>query len=310
LTGSTVLFVILFFSLNVSGQTSTLFKALGISQEDTAQTASTAAPREEISKNTDSGKGNDVPDFNGIGQAAPSSKPTIAEPKTSSTKSSSPEPTPSSSKTSADPGVSPSNTSSAEEHTSSSKNSEIEDPELTNIVLTEKGIRAEGWGEYRVQGRCLCCDNALDGDCIIVQSTNRTDKTRIKQIVDGKIEADTNDKATYFGDVMERENPVPANLIMAEITLKKIRDIYKVVVYTMVDLEKKKNFLSNCQLGYYDQFDRLQWAGKEESKGIEDHITFKLQNPILTKNVLLRVQGGKNRITEVALFCLNNSNKE
>jgi len=82
-----------------------------------------------------------------------------------------------------------------------SKNSGIEASGLTNIVLTDKKIRATGWGEYRVGGHCLCCDNIRDGDCITVLTTNRTDRIRIKQIVDGKIEADTSDKTTYFGDV-------------------------------------------------------------------------------------------------------------
>jgi hypothetical protein len=182
----------------------------------------------------------------------------------------------------------------------------IENNGLTNIVLTDKSIRAYGWGEYRVMGRCLCCDNALDGDCILVQNTNRTDRVRIKQVVDGKVLADTNDNSTFFGDVMERENPVPVSEIMIEITSKKMRNIYAVLVYTMIDKEKKKNFLSNFELGYYDQFDRLQWAGKAEcqwnDKWNKYHIAFEMEKPIFTKSILLKVKGGKNRITEVALF--------
>jgi hypothetical protein len=59
--------------------------------------------------------------------------------------------------------------------------------DLTNIALTNKKIRVMGWGEYVVGGHCLCCDNMRSVDCITVQTTNRTDKLRIKQIVDGKI---------------------------------------------------------------------------------------------------------------------------
>ena len=173
---------------------------------------------------------------------------------------------------------------------------------LSNIVMEDKSIRAYGWGEYRVMGRCLCCDNALDGDCILVQNTNRTNRTRIKQIVDGNIEADTSNPKSYFGDVMERDNPKPVSVIMAEITFKNIRDIYEVIVYTMVDKEKKKNYLSSCELGYYDQFDRLQWAGKRESKWSDEYISFQLEKPILTKDVLLKIEGGKSRITEVTLL--------
>ena len=92
---------------------------------------------------------------------------------------------------------------------------------------------------------------------------------------------------------------------MAEITLKKMADVYQVTVYTMIDKEKKKNFLSNCEFGYYDQFDRLQWAGKAESRWPDNHIIFKMEKPVLTKSILLRVKGGKNRITEVAIFGRN-----
>jgi hypothetical protein len=74
-----------------------------------------------------------------------------------------------------------------------SEKSGSENKEPANIVLTDKSIRAYGWGEYKVMGRCLCCDNALDGDCILVQNTNRTERERIKQIVDGKVIADTNE---------------------------------------------------------------------------------------------------------------------
>ncbi len=182
------------------------------------------------------------------------------------------------------------------------ENSGGESDALKNIVLKDKSIRAYGWGEYKVGGRCLCCDNFLDGDCIVVHTTNRTDKVRIKQIVDGTIAADTNDKSTYFGDVDQRERPDPVSVLMAEISYKKIRNIYAVIVYTMVNEEKKKNYLSNCELGYYDQFDRLQWAAKAESKGTEDHITFELEKPIFTKTILLKVKGGKSRITEVDIW--------
>ena len=181
----------------------------------------------------------------------------------------------------------------------------IDNSLLTNIVFTEKGIKAFGWGEYQVGGRCLCCDNFLDGDCIVVHSTNRTEKIRIKQIIDGDIEADTSDKSTYFGDVVERERPELVNMLMAEITLKKMRDIYRVIIYTIVDKDKKKNYLTNCELGYYDRFDRLQWVGKKESKWSDESITFELEKPIFTQDVILRVKGGNSKITDVALFGVN-----
>jgi hypothetical protein len=184
---------------------------------------------------------------------------------------------------------------------------DLDTTRLSNIVVTTKGIRARGWGEYKVGGRCLCCDNLLDGDCIIVQNTNRTEPVKLKQVVDGKIDNDTSNTETYFGDVTERERPEFVNLLMVEVTLKKAQDIYAVIVYTMVDGEKKRNYLSNCELGYYDQFDRLQWAGKVENKKYDNHITFKMDKPFLSKTVVLRVKSGKNRITEVAIFCKSNN---
>ena len=188
---------------------------------------------------------------------------------------------------------------------SAEKKKSDESNELTNIVLTTKGIRASGWGEYRVGGRCLCCDNLLDGDCIIVHNSNRTRKTRIKQIVDGKIEADSSDKTTYFGDVMERDRPEFVEMLMVEITLKTMIDIYKIVVYTMAGNKKKKAYLSNCELGYYDQFDRLQWVGKVVNKKHNDRVFFEMKKPIFTKSLLLKIKDGKSRITEVAIFCKN-----
>lgn len=201
------------------------------------------------------------------------------------------------------PAVKSSDAEGAEPSDSEKKSNE--DDGLTNIVLTTKGIRASGWGEYRVGGRCLCCDNLLDGDCIIVHNTNRTKKKRLKQIVDGEIEADTSDTKSYFGDVTERDRPEFVRLLMAEIKLKKMVDVYKIVVYTMADKKKGKVYLSNCEFGYYDQFDRLQWAGKVENNKRNTQIALELKKPVLTKCILLKVKGGKNRITEVAIFCKN-----
>jgi hypothetical protein len=189
---------------------------------------------------------------------------------------------------------------------SSSMNIGVDNKGLTNIALTDKKIRANGWGEYVVGGHCLCCDNMRSVDCITVNTTNRTDKMRVKQILDGKTEADTGDNATYFGDIFERDVPTkPVALLMAEITLPKLQDIYKVIVYTVADNLKKKNVVFNCELGYTDQFDRLQWAGKVENNGHDDHITFDLEKPIFTKGILLKVKDGRNRITEVAIFVKN-----
>lgn len=186
---------------------------------------------------------------------------------------------------------------------SSLKIDNSENNELTNIVVTTKKIRAYGWGEYEVGGRCLCCDNMLDGDCIIVHNTNRTEKKPVKQIVDGKIEADTSDETTYFGDLEERERAEHVTQLMAEITLNKQRDIYKIVVYTMVGKEKRSSFLSNCEINYFDQFDRLQLAGKADNKKGDTNITFNFKKPVFTSSLLFKVNGGTNRITEIAIFC-------
>jgi hypothetical protein len=186
-----------------------------------------------------------------------------------------------------------------------SKSSGIDNSGLTNIVPGNKKIRAYGWGEYRVGGRCLCCDNANDGDCIMVKTIERTDRVRISQIVDGKIEGDTGDNTTYFGDLRKRDLPEPVNLLMVEISLGKMYEMRKVVVYTIMNKEKHTNFLSNCELGYYDQFNRLQWTGKVESAKYDEPITFKMENPAFTKAIMLRVKDGKSRITEVGIFTGN-----
>jgi hypothetical protein len=178
--------------------------------------------------------------------------------------------------------------------------------ELTNIALSTKKIRAMGWGEYVVGGHCLCCDNMRSADCITVQTTNRTDKLRIKQVIDGKVDPDTIDKTTYFGDLFEREAETkPVAVLMAEISLPKLQDIYKVIVYTVSDSLKKKNVPFNCELAYTDQFDRLQWVKKVENSGHDEQISFDLEKPIFTKSVLLKIKDGRNRITEVAIFAEN-----
>ena len=182
------------------------------------------------------------------------------------------------------------------------KNSGIENNGLKNITQGNKKIRAYGWGEYRVGGRCLCCDNKNDGDCIVVQTIERTDRERITQIVDGQTAGDTNDTKTYFGNLRKRDLPEYVNLLMVDISLGKVYEVRKVVVYTIMDKEQRAYFLSNCELGYYDQFSRLQWTGKVESKKYDEPITFELEHPVLTKAMMLRVKGGKNRITEVAIF--------
>jgi hypothetical protein len=171
--------------------------------------------------------------------------------------------------------------------------------------LGNKKIRAYGWGEYRVGGRCLCCDNPNDGDCIVVHSIERTDRVRISQIIDGKTEGDTGDNTSYFGDLRKRDQQDPVNLLMVDMSLGKTYEMRKVVVYTIIDKVKRANFLSNCELGYYDQFNRLQWTGKVESAKFDEPITFKMENPVLTKAIMLRVKGGKCRITEVAVFAGN-----
>jgi hypothetical protein len=174
---------------------------------------------------------------------------------------------------------------------------------LTNVVLKSKKVRTTGWGEYVVGGHCLCCDNMRSIDCITVQTTNRTDKLRIKQIVDGKIDRDTSNNSTYFGELYEREEQTrPVEVLMAEIALPKLYDIYKVEVFTVADSLKRKNVPFNCELAYYDQFDRLQWTKKVANSGKSEVITFEFEKPIFTKSILLKVRDGRNKITEVAVF--------
>jgi hypothetical protein len=173
---------------------------------------------------------------------------------------------------------------------------------LTNISLSGKKIKANGWGEYRVGGRCLCCDNTNDGDCIVVRTIERTDRERIPQIIDGKIEGDTSDRATYFGNVQQREAKEPVSLLMVEISLGKMQEVRKVLVYTLFDKAARINFLSNCELGYTDQFGRLQWVGMGKSETYDKPVVFDLEHPVLTKMITLRSNNGKNRITEVAIF--------
>lgn len=174
---------------------------------------------------------------------------------------------------------------------------------LTNVALTSKKVRTTGWGEYVVGGHCLCCDNMRSIDCITVQTTNRTDKLRIKQIVDGKIDRDTADRSTYFGDLYERDvETKPVAVLMAQIDLPKLQDVYKVEVYTVADSLKRKNVPFNCELAYNDQFDRLQWTKKVENCGKSEVITFEFEKPIFTKSILLKVCDGRNKITEVAVF--------
>ena len=175
--------------------------------------------------------------------------------------------------------------------------------ELVNIVKGNRRVRPYGWGEYRVAGTCLCCDNKNDGDCIVIYSIERTNRMRISQIIDGKIEGDTSNARTYFGDLKKRDLPEHVSSLMVDMPLGKMYEIRKVIVYTMIDKEKRINFLSNCEFGYYDQFSRLQWTGKVKSKKYDEPITFEMENPVFTKKIMLRVKGGKNMITEVAILC-------
>jgi hypothetical protein len=201
------------------------------------------------------------------------------------------------------PGDSLTKTAPALQNSAVLKKDGIAGKELVNIVSTEKKIRAMGWGEYRVGGHCLCCDNMRSVDCITVQTINRTDRLKIKQIVDGKTAADSGDAAACFGNIYERDAPAtPVALLMAEITLPRQRDICRVIVYGVADSQKRKNVTFNCELGYMDQFDRLQWAGKVENSGHEDRIVFDPAKPLFTDHILLKIRDGRNRITEVAIF--------
>lgn len=175
--------------------------------------------------------------------------------------------------------------------------------ELVNIATTNKKTRANGWGEYVVGGRCLCCDNMKSIDCVTVQTRNRTDKLRIKQVIDGNIVRDTSDNGTFFGNVFERENVTkPVALLMADITWPKLQDVYKVIVCTVADSLKPKNVPFNCELAYYDQFDRLRWLKKVENCGHAEQIVFDLEKPVLTKNILLKIRDGRCKLTEVGVY--------
>jgi len=185
------------------------------------------------------------------------------------------------------------------------KNTRAGKVELVNIAATNKKVRAMGWGEYVVGGRCLCCDNMKSIDCVTVQTRNRTDKLRIKQIVDGKVIRDTSDNATFFGNVFERETVTkPVAILMADITWPKLQDVYKVIVCTVADSLKVKNVPFNCELAYYDQFDRLRWLKKVANSEHAEQIVFDLEKPILTKNILLKIRDGRSKLTEVAIYGL------
>ena len=175
--------------------------------------------------------------------------------------------------------------------------------DLVNITIKNKKMRVSGWGEYVVGGHCLCCDNMKSIDCVSVQTRNRTDKLKIRQVIDGRIVRDTSDEKTFFGNVFERENPTrPVAVLMTDISWKKMQDVYKVIVYTVADSLKTKNVSFNCQLGYYDQFDRLRWVNKVDNSGHDEQIVFDLEKPMLTKNLLLQIRDGRNKLTEVAIF--------
>jgi len=73
-------------------------------------------------------------------------------------------------------------------------------------------------------------------------------------------------------------------------------------VYTIIDEEKKKNYLTNCELGYYDQFSRLQWVEKQDKERFDEPIIFDFKTALSTDKLLLRIKGGKNIVTEIALL--------
>jgi hypothetical protein len=264
------MFALSFFYSEVPAQGNSLLKIQGLAQGDSLSKNSDTAHKDSLAKNSGMAQGDSLSKNSDMAQRDSLAKKNVGSQKDSL-----------------------------------SKNSGIENGGLTNIVPGNKKIRAYGWGEYRVVGRCLCCDNTNDGDCIRVHNIERTDRERIPQIVDGKIEGDTSDNTTYFGDLRKRDRPEPATMLMVDISLGKMYEIRKVIVYTMMDKEKHTNFLSNCEFGYYDQFSRLQWTGKVDGKKYDEPITIEMENPVLTKAIMLKVLGGKSRITEVAIFIGN-----
>jgi hypothetical protein len=173
---------------------------------------------------------------------------------------------------------------------------------ITVVSLNEtiKRIKARGWGEYRVAGKCLCCDNMLDGDCVVIANTERTKKSRIPQIVDGKKPLLSDNREEFFGELLQRDEKKYATYLYINIKLPEEHEIRKIVVWTHI--KEKKSLLSNCEVGYVDQFGRLCWIDKFQDNKFDNFISFAFTKPVTTKEIMLRVKDGRNRITEVEMF--------
>lgn len=170
---------------------------------------------------------------------------------------------------------------------------------LVNLTKTVKGIKAEGWGEYKGAGRCLCCDNILDGDCVSIDNIERTEKQRLPQIMDGNEYGDDQDEKSFFGNVKKRKEDKYVSYMYVKIMLPREKGISKVIVF---GVKRKNRFaLTNCELGYIDQFDRLKWLEKiDDNTG--RYMVFDLDPVITVKNIMLRIKGGQSKLAEVQLF--------
>ncbi len=169
-----------------------------------------------------------------------------------------------------------------------------------NLTQTLENIRVEGWGEYRSAGKCLCCDNILDGDCIVIGNVERTEKLNIPQVIDGIKSQITNDDASYFGELKRRDDLRLVTQLYLKITLPLEQEISKIILWT----QKKdgRSCLTNCEVAYVDQFDRINWIYKVENNRFNDFISFDFKKPVPTKCVLLKIIGGNSRVTEVDIF--------
>jgi len=169
-----------------------------------------------------------------------------------------------------------------------------------NLLETTKRMRARGWGEYRAAGRCLCCDNIRDGDCIIIGNVERTERLLIPQVVDGVRTPPDDSPEAYFGEVAQRGTKKLVSELYAQVDLPSPRVVTRVVVWTM--RRDGKPLLSNAEVGYVDRFERIQWAAARDGNRDREFIELPFPKPVTTKSILVRVVGGASRITEVEVY--------
>jgi len=169
-----------------------------------------------------------------------------------------------------------------------------------NLLETTKRMRARGWGEYRAAGRCLCCDNIRDGDCIIIGNVERTERLLIPQVIDGVRTPPDDSPEAYFGEVAQRGTKKQVSELYAQVDLPAPRVVTRVVVWTV--RRDGKPLLSNAEVGYVDRFDRIQWTAARDGNRDREFIELPFPKPVTTKSVLVRVVGGGSRITEIEVY--------